>query len=128
MAIFSKKSDKPQNQDSGANLPAVAANPSRAVALGTGRLVLVQPRLSEKAAALAKLRQYVFRVELKANKISVRKAVEKTYGVKVSSVNMISVQGKPRRYGRSFGTTSSFKKAVVTLSPGSKHLELIETS
>ena len=88
---------------------------------------LVVPRLSEKAGALNKLNKYVFTVfGRKSNKIEVRKSVEAAYGVKIARVNMITMAGKRRRFGRRTGITSNYKKAIVTLTPDSKKIDLVE--
>ena len=58
---------------------------------------------------------YSFEVNKKANKIEIRGAVERLYKVKVTDVRTANVKGKPRRRGRSTGTTKSWKKAVVVL-------------
>jgi large subunit ribosomal protein L23 len=86
----------------------------------------VSPILSEKSVELKDERnQYVFRVALDANKIEVRKAVEKKFGVTVSSVRTINVGGKLKRMGAHAGRRADWKKAVVTLKPGDK-IELVE--
>jgi large subunit ribosomal protein L23 len=82
--------------------------------------ILVKPRISEKAALLAKLNKYVFNVAKSANKISVKRAVEKQYTVKVLQVNMVNTEGKSRNYGRTSGKMSDFKKAIVTIKEGQK--------
>jgi len=58
---------------------------------------------------------YSFEVNKNANKIQIRNAVEKLYSVKVKEVRTANYKGKPRRRGRDFGRTSSWKKAVVVL-------------
>ena len=73
---------------------------------------------TEKGALLEAGRKYVFEVSKKANKIEVKKAVEEIYGVKVDSVNMISVPGKLKRVRRDIGHTTPWKKAIVTLKEG----------
>lgn|SRR3989338_2106632 len=90
--------------------------------------ILLRPRLSEKGVALHKTKQYVFIVKKAANKIEIRKALEKFYGIKIARVNTIVVKGKERRSGRNVGTTSGFKKAVVTLTSDSKTPEVLETA
>ncbi len=82
--------------------------------------VLVQPRISEKAGHLVKLNKYVFNVKPSANKVEVKKAVESFYKVRVTMVNMVSMKGRTRNYGRTTGRTNGFKKAVVTLKKGDK--------
>ncbi len=89
---------------------------------------LVVPRLSEKAGKMDKLNKYVFTVWGKSNKVEVRKLIEKIYGVKIARVNMIVMAGKTRRFGRNYGVTQSFKKAIVTLTPTSKKIDLVEPS
>jgi large subunit ribosomal protein L23 len=88
--------------------------------------VLDSYHLSEKSNKLATEGRYVFKIPTDINKIEVRKAVEAVYGVNVLRVNIVNVQGKKRRQGRSFGTTSNWKKAVVTLRAGEKISGLAE--
>jgi len=52
-------------------------------------------------------------------------AVEELYGTKPERVNVINVQGKVMRFGRSMGRRSDFKKAIVTL-PSGKTINLHE--
>jgi large subunit ribosomal protein L23 len=63
-----------------------------------------------------------------SNKIEVRKAVEKQYGVKVADMNMITMAGKTRGTGRRRGITQAYKKAIVTLTKDSKKIDLVEPS
>ena len=78
-------------------------------------------RLMENAgrrrAGRAPTRLYTFEVHPDANKIDIRKAVEKLFNVKVVSVSTQRVRGKPRRVGTSQGYTRGWKKAVVRLAP-----------
>ncbi len=64
--------------------------------------------------------KYAFEVAGKASKSQVKEAVEQAFKVKVSKVNVITVPGKTRRFGRRQVTSSPWKKAVVTLAPGHK--------
>ncbi len=66
---------------------------------------------------------YSFEVHKKANKTQIKDAVEKIYNVKVRKVRTANHKGKYRRKGRTFGTTSSWKKAVVFLKPD-YHIDL----
>jgi large subunit ribosomal protein L23 len=83
------------------------------------------PHVSEKAARLAATGTYVFRVPMSAEKIAVRKAVESLYNVKVSSVRIVSLPGKPMRRGKRVSYRADLKKALVTLAKGQK-LDLYE--
>mgnify|MGYP000169747234 CR=1 FL=1 len=86
--------------------------------------ILEKPYISEKATDLQNQGKYVFRVSRKANKISVKKAIEEMYGVKVKKVNIIHLPPKRRRLGRfegwKDGLKKGFKKAIVTLEKGEK--------
>lgn len=84
--------------------------------------VLKKPLVTEKISALNEKGVYGFVVDLNANKIEIRKAVEKTYGVSVERVNTMRYQGKKKsRYTKSkvvSGRSPSFKKAMVTVAEG----------
>ncbi len=81
--------------------------------------ILRRPILTEKSNYQADaLHRYTFEVDRRANRLDVRSAVEKTFNVTVVDVNMITVRGKKRRFGRTIGRTSDWKKAIVTLAPG----------
>jgi large subunit ribosomal protein L23 len=127
MAIFSKKTEEEaQTVEAGE----IAVTEKGNVQIQSGRKnILALPRLSEKASSLARLNKYVFKITGgKANKIELRKAIEKFYGVKVASINTVTVKGKYRRYGKTFGQMSNFKKAIVTLTPDSKTPDIAETA
>jgi large subunit ribosomal protein L23 len=81
--------------------------------------VLLGPHISEKATIVAeKNRQYVFRVRPDANKLEIKKAVEKLFNVQVASVNTTITKGKSKRFGRNLGRRSDIKKAYVALKAG----------
>lgn len=94
----------------------------------TGRAhhILHNYHLSEKSNMLSTTGRYVFRVSKKANKLEVKKAIEKVYDVHVTGVNIINTKGKVRRSGRVMGATSDWKKAYVTLKAGEKIAGLAE--
>ncbi len=80
--------------------------------------VLRRPVITEKNTGLQALGKYAFEVADKANKPQIKQAVEKTFGVKVTAVNVVNVRGKTRRVGRQQVLTQSWKKAIITLQPG----------
>jgi len=82
--------------------------------------VLRRPLITEKATSLKEENKYAFEVANKATKTQIKEAVEKAFKVKVSKVNVVTVPGKTRRFGRRRVTGSPWKKAVVTLAPGHK--------
>jgi large subunit ribosomal protein L23 len=80
--------------------------------------IIIRPIITEQGMHFANVKgAYSFQVNKKANKTEIKRAVEKIYGVKVDKVRTANHQGKRRRRGRSFGVTSSWKKAVVYLEP-----------
>jgi large subunit ribosomal protein L23 len=85
--------------------------------------ILIKPIITEKMTSLAeKLNRYGFVVEKTANKIEIRNAVEKMYGVKVDSVNTQQYVGKVKTRnttrGVAVGRVNRSKKAFVTLKQG----------
>jgi large subunit ribosomal protein L23 len=81
--------------------------------------------ITEKSTVSKDENKYVFEVDRRANKIEVAKAVEKLFKVKVINVHVMNVTGKKKRIGRILGEKRSWKKAVVTLAPGSR-IEIYE--
>ena len=83
--------------------------------------IVVRPIITEKSTLLKDAgNQYIFEVQRDANKIEIKKAVEKLFKVKVVSVNVSNMEGKKKRLGRFEGKKSDWKKAVVKLSPKDK--------
>lgn len=79
------------------------------------------PIITEKSHGLKEMGNKVtLEVDVKANKIEIRKALEELFKVKILSVNTIRMKGKKKRLGRSEGVRPNWKKAVVTLAPGEK--------
>jgi large subunit ribosomal protein L23 len=79
-------------------------------------------RLTEKGTRQGEdLNQYTVVADRRANKIQIRHAVQELFKVKVIKVNTLNVHGKDRRKrtGQA-GTTSAWKKAIVTLKEGDK--------
>jgi large subunit ribosomal protein L23 len=79
-------------------------------------------RLTEKASLLGeKQNQYVFRVDPRANKLQIKRAIEEIFGKKVVQVNTCQYAGKKKRERRAdFGRRPHWKKAIVTLAKGEK--------
>jgi len=95
----------------------VGAMASAKVAPSVSRL-LIRPKVSEKAARLAEAGTYIFEVPLDAEKVSISKAVEAIYKVKVIGVQIARHAGKPVYRGRIPGRRQAWKKAMVTLAKG----------
>jgi large subunit ribosomal protein L23 len=82
--------------------------------------IIRRPLLTEKGTLMSEVvNKVLFEVTLRANKIEIRKVVEKIYNVKVTSVHTQVVRGKIKRVGRSVGRRPNWKKAIVTLAEGS---------
>ena len=80
--------------------------------------VLIRPVITEKTSTLQEdCNKYTFMVHPKANKIEIRKAVERRWAVKVIDVRTMRVRGKKKRVGRNFGRKPTWKRAIVTLRP-----------
>ena len=85
--------------------------------------LLKKPILTEKASALTeKSNRFTFKVEHRANKLQIKAAVEKMYGVNVVAINTMVVNGKLKsrntKGGLVSGRSPKYKKAVVTLKDG----------
>lgn len=105
------------------NAPVAKTAKGASVKASTGRhensyRVLIKPLVTEKASNLGAENKYVFVVSKKANKISVAKAIQATFGIKPLKVNIISSEGKLVTRGRISGQRKDWKKAIVTLPKG----------
>ncbi|MBX7126922.1 MAG: 50S ribosomal protein L23 [Cyclobacteriaceae bacterium] len=84
--------------------------------------ILKRPLVTEKVSALNEKGKYGFIVDINANKVEIKAAVEKMYGVNVARVNTISLMGKKKvRYTKAgvlAGRKPNLKKAIVTLAQG----------
>jgi large subunit ribosomal protein L23 len=91
------------------------------------RDIIKRPIITERSSDLMANKKYMFEVDIRANKTEIKQAIEQIFKVKVTNVNTLRMPGKPKRYGRHFGYTSEWKKAIVSLSPESKELEFFES-
>lgn len=84
--------------------------------------ILRKPLITEKVSSLNEKGVYGLIVDKKANKVEIKKEVEKTYGVSVSSVNTMRYASKKKarytRSGMTQGRLPAYKKALVTLQTG----------
>ena len=88
--------------------------------------VLKKPLITEKSTIQKEMQnQLTFEVDKRANKVEIRRAVEKVLNVRVVDVRTIQMKGKVKRYGRVQGKRRNWKKAIVTLAPG-EHVEFFE--
>ena len=88
--------------------------------------VIIKPVISERSMDLAPEKKYTFKVAPDANKTEIKKAVEEIFGVEVKKVNVMNMDGKLKRLGRTIGRRPAFKKAIVTLTDASKEIEFFQ--
>jgi large subunit ribosomal protein L23 len=85
--------------------------------------ILKRPILTEKASALTeKLNRFTFKADHRANKLQIKGAIEKMYGVNILAINTMVVFGKMKsrntKAGVVTGNIAKYKKAIVTLKDG----------
>ena len=89
--------------------------------------IIRRPVITEQSMETVADKKYVFQVAINATKTEIKAAVEAIFGVKVTKVNTIRMQGKVKRTGAyPAGKRADYKKAVVTLSADSKTIEFFE--
>ena len=89
--------------------------------------IILRPVLSEKGYDGIADKRYVFEVSIDANKVEIKKALEKVFpSIKVARVNTLRTLGKIKRQGAHAGRTPEVKKAYVTLTEDSKAIEFFE--
>ena len=92
--------------------------------------IIIRPVITEKNTLLNEVGKYTFEVARDTNKIEIKKAIEEIFGVNVKDVNIVNVRGKLKRrrtrHGVTEGYTRDWKKAIVTLMPDSKPIEIFE--
>jgi large subunit ribosomal protein L23 len=85
--------------------------------------IIKRPVLTEKSSAFGDAEKensvYLFEVALKADKGTIKKAIEVLFDVKVKTVNTVIMRGKTKRVGKNVGKKSNWKKAYITLQKGS---------
>lgn len=84
------------------------------------RDILLKPVISEKSYGLLDENKYTFEVHPDANKTEIKIAVEKVFGVTVTSVNTLNRQGKRRRTRNGWGKRKDTKRAIVSVAPGDR--------
>jgi len=81
--------------------------------------VLRRPIVSEKSTNAAESgQQVVFEVLTDATKSEIKTAVENLFEVSVEGVQVINVRGKIKRFGKTPGKRTNWKKAYVRLAEG----------
>lgn len=91
--------------------------------------IIIKPVITENSMGMIADKKYTFKVAKNANKIEIAKAVEALFGVKVTKVNTMIVNGRSKRlnFRMPMGHKPDWKKAIVTLSADSKGIEFFES-
>lgn len=89
--------------------------------------IIIKPVITEGSMDATQEKKYTFKVAVDANKTQIKNAVEEIFGVDVKKVNVMNVNGKLKRLGRTKGMTASYKKAIVTLTENSKEIEFFSS-
>jgi large subunit ribosomal protein L23 len=88
--------------------------------------VIREPHIAEKGNLQKELyNQITLIVDRRANKVEIKRAVEKMFKTKVLEVKTMNMKGKRRRMGRNTGRRPDWKKAIVRLAPG-ENVEFFE--
>jgi large subunit ribosomal protein L23 len=84
--------------------------------------ILKKPLVTEKMTAMNEVGKYAFEVNMKANKVEIKKAIQDLYGVTIEKISTMRTQGKLKsrntKSGAVSGRKASVKKAIVTLKAG----------
>ncbi len=88
--------------------------------------IIIKPIVTERSMDGLQERKYTFKVAKNANKIEIKKALEELFGVDVQDVRTMNVKGHEKRMGMHTGFKSDWKKAIVTLTEGSKTIEFFD--
>lgn len=83
--------------------------------------IIRRPLITEKTSIQKETaNQLTFEVDRKANRIEIRRAIERIFNVRVATVRTMQVKGKVKQRGRIVGKRRDWKKAIVTLRPGER--------
>ena len=75
--------------------------------------IIIKPVVTESSMEAMEQKRYTFKVDPKANKSEIKKAIETIFGVKVKKVNTMNITGKKKRMGANVGKRSDWKKAIA---------------
>lgn len=89
--------------------------------------IIIKPVVTERSMENMESKRYTFKVDTRANKSEIKKAVETIFSVKVKQVNTMNITGKKKRMGANVGKRPDWKKAIVTLTEDSKEIEFFES-
>ncbi|RLC07594.1 MAG: 50S ribosomal protein L23 [Deltaproteobacteria bacterium] len=83
--------------------------------------IIKRPLMTEKTTLQKEtFNQLSFEVDRRANRVEIKRAIEKIFSVRVATVRTIQVKGKTKQRGRILGKRRDWKKAIVKLMPGER--------
>lgn len=83
--------------------------------------IIIRPVVTEKTSIQKEdFNQVSFEVDRRANRVEIRRAIEKIFNVRVADVKTMQVKGKVKQRGRIIGKRKDWKKAIVKLMPGER--------
>lgn len=88
--------------------------------------IIIKPIITERSMDDMADKKYTFKVDKRANKVEIKKAMEEIFNVKVLKVNTMNMIGKVKRMGRYEGKRPDWKKAIIQLTEDSKEIEFFE--
>lgn len=80
--------------------------------------IIFAPVITEKSEKMKEQGKYAFKVDAKATKPQIKKAIESIFNVKVEKINILNSHPKKKRVGKYTGMTNKYKKAIVKLAKG----------
>jgi len=79
---------------------------------------IISPHITEKSTNLSEQNKIIFKVPSKANKVNLKKNIEKIFKVNVTKINIINKKSRIKNARGRKVRVSGFKKAIVTIKKG----------
>ena len=79
---------------------------------------ILSPLVTEKSTNMSDQNKIIFKVPSKANKIILKKNIEKIFKVNVTKINIINKQPRKKTVRGKKVKVSGYKKAIITLKKG----------
>ena len=79
---------------------------------------IISPNVTEKSTSLSEFNKIVFKVDKNANKITIKKNIEKIFKVNVIKINTVNMKGKVKLVKNKKSFKPGYKKAIITLKKG----------
>ncbi|MBN1410485.1 MAG: 50S ribosomal protein L23 [Spirochaetales bacterium] len=87
--------------------------------------IIIEPVITEKSNLMREKNKFTFKVDFRANKLEILKAISNLFDVHPIACRIINVKSKPKRVRYKEGFTSKWKKAIITL-PENEKIEIFE--